>query len=62
MPHLRIQQGWDFIIAKSIFAGTVEKTGYKRQNPDKNLYFVAVVDYLLISTETPYSHWKVGVN
>jgi len=30
-------------MAKSIFAGTVEKTG---KIPGKNLYFVAVIDYI----------------
>ena len=31
------EQGWVFAVAKSIFAGTVEKTG-------KNLYFVGLLE------------------
>jgi hypothetical protein len=32
---LRFRQGWLFAMAKSIFAGTVEKTGKNRQKPAK---------------------------
>jgi len=45
-------QGWDFAIAKSIYAGTVEKpvTTVKKPstNPGISLYFVSVVDKIIL--------------